>query len=525
MGDHGQCLACKYLRRPCSEGCPYIQLFSTYFDAPKFQIGYAASIADIQKIEARITDSTLTFEANAGVNEPLVGATGILLALHQRMREEVTRFETITGKGVNVIPAGTMNHVILKDSEKIEQQHRACPACTYLPQKCKVDCPFVPFFEARKSRDFIREFCTVLCGSTAVLPDHSNLQSADELNKAGITAKALEFESKARVHDPVYGITGIILSLYKNWWNLNHHVRLLEQRHRSVQNFPTVQIGSCNIPTDKGKGNVTPESTNECCTIAEWMDMEDDDESLYSREENVQGIPLLSQPWGALVQGIPLRISENVPQNVPSQLQRQLSAPYIQQSTSSSLRAPTSSSQRMSSTGRALQRASTPQQREAWGQLLGRPPVQHIPQNVPSELQQLAAPSHSQQAASSSLREAPSSQQGMSSTTGEAINRAWQNLTRQEREELLRQTWNRLPDTSHVQNLVQRFPDRPSVQDILQRTSQRVPHSVIPQLQQQLAAPSHGQLATSSSLRAATSSQQGTSSSTGTPPTSTTDTI
>ncbi|XP_026385606.1 uncharacterized protein LOC113281161 [Papaver somniferum] len=248
-------------------------------------------------------------------------------------------------------------------------------------------------------------------------------------------------------------------------------------------------------------------------SVPHQMNQPSADQQLYRVPQQTQ--QLLSQPWGALVQGIPLRISENVPQNVPSQLQRQLSAPYIQQSTSSSLRAPTSSSQRMSSTGRALQRASTPQQREAWGQLLGRPPVQHIPQNVPSELQQLAAPSHSQQAASSSLREAPSSQQGMSSTTGEAINRAWQNLTRQEREELFRQTWNRLPDTSHVQNLLHRFPDRPSVQDILQRTSQRVPHIVIPQLQQQLAAPSHGQQATSSSLRVATSSQQGISSTTG----------
>ncbi|XP_026385351.1 LOB domain-containing protein 31-like [Papaver somniferum] len=282
----------------------YIQLFSTYFDVPRFQIGYAASTADRQKIEARITDSTRTFEVNAGVNEPLFGAIGVLLALHQLMGEEVNRFETITGEGVNVTPAGTMNHFVLKDSEKIEQQHRACPSCTYLPQKCKVDCPFVRFFEACVSRDFIREFYTVLCGSTAVLPDHSNLQSADEWNKAGITAEALEFENKARVHDPVYGTTGIILSLYKNWWNLNHHVRLLEQRDRSVQNFPTVQIGSCNIPTDKGKGIVTPESTNECSTIAEWMDMEDDDESLYSREEVLKNYMEFQQEV-ALIQPLP----------------------------------------------------------------------------------------------------------------------------------------------------------------------------------------------------------------------------
>ncbi|RZC90252.1 hypothetical protein C5167_030336, partial [Papaver somniferum] len=480
MGDHGQCLACKFMRRPCSEGCPYIQLFSTYFDVPSFQIGYAASTADRQKIEARITDSTLTFEANAGVNEPVFGATGILLALHQRMREEVTRFETITGKGVNVIPADTMNHFVLKDSEKIEQKHRACPACTYLPQMCKVDCPFVPFFEARKSRDFIREFCTVLCGSTVVLPDHSNLQSADELNKAGITAKALEFESKARVHDPVYGIAGIILSLYKNWWNLNHHVRLLEQRHRSVQNFPTVQIGSCNIPTDKGKGNVTPESTNERCTIAEWMDMEDDDESLYSREE-------VSKNYMEFQQEVALI------QPLPQERTYSLCLPQGESSKSSPL-------------------SSVPHQN---ANQMNQPLADQQLYRVPQQTQQLL----SQQAASSSLREAPSSQQGMSSTTGEAINRAWQNLTRQEREELLRQTWNRLPGTSHVQNLLQRFPDRPSVQDILQRTSERVPHSVTPQLQQQLASPSYGQQAASSSLRAATSSQQGTSSSTGTPPT------
>lgn len=176
MADQRHCLGCKFLHRPCPEGCRYIRLFHAYFDVSRFTVGDSASPTDGQQIEdpasptnrqqiedpaspterqqmeGRIMDSTKRFETKARNDEPVLGATGILLALHERVRDEVSRFNTIVGlsryiKSIENVAyltrPETINHFVLADTEILGQQHRACPVCMYLPQKCEESCPFV----------------------------------------------------------------------------------------------------------------------------------------------------------------------------------------------------------------------------------------------------------------------------------------------------------------------------------------------------------------------------------------------
>ncbi|KAI3962606.1 hypothetical protein MKW98_008473 [Papaver atlanticum] len=383
------------------------------------QIEDPASPTDRQQMVGRIMDSTKRFETKARNDEPVFGATGVLLALHQRERDEVSRFNTMVGLSryikitenvAYLTRPETINHFVLADTEILGQQHRACPVCMYLPQKCEESCPFVRFFEEHVSGGSIRNFYALLLGTTDVLPDRLNPWSADDI--AIINTKTVEFEDNARVHDPVYGITGIILSLYRRWWNLNRQVNLIEeaeQRHLNVQNFPTAQIGSCDSTTDEGKGIVVPESTsvadNESSTIAylnHCLFMEEDNESLHSREKLL---------------GKYMEFQHEVASLTPLPQEWNYSFFFLQ--------GESSNSSPLSSVDHQMNQSSDDRLQQQPEQLPDRLPVQdipqriaeNVPQNVPSQLQQLAAPSHSQQGASSSLRALTSSQQGMSSSS------------------------------------------------------------------------------------------------------------
>ncbi|KAI3902399.1 hypothetical protein MKW92_034625, partial [Papaver armeniacum] len=274
MANHEACLACSFLDRPCSEECHYIPQLRSYCSMSRFQIAYgaAAKPTDIQDIENRITQSTKIFEQRARTHEPVFGATGILLALDLRVRDEVSRLYAIVGRSRYISTTdGVMcvtrppfvEHFFLADTENFEQLHRACPVCVYLPRKCEANCPFKRFFEEQGSVDF-EDFYTLLWDTTSALPDRPNLESADECDKFQIMSRALEFENNARVQDPLYGTTRVILDLYKYWWSLNQYVNSVEEReqqHQSVQNLPTAEFGS----RDKGRQIMIPEFTTVAC--------------------------------------------------------------------------------------------------------------------------------------------------------------------------------------------------------------------------------------------------------------------
>ncbi|KAI3939974.1 hypothetical protein MKW98_029750 [Papaver atlanticum] len=136
------------------------------------------------------------------------------------------------------------------------------------------------------------------------------------------------------------------------------------------------------------------------------MDMEDFDESLYSREKvlgkymeylhEVASILHLPQEWDYSFRHQQGESSNNSPLSSVPHRMNQPSADQLRNTT-------------------LLQRQ---QQLHRVSQQTQQQIPENVPQNVASQLQQLAAPSLSQQAASSSSRTATSSQQGLSSSTG-----------------------------------------------------------------------------------------------------------
>ncbi|XP_039021398.1 LOB domain-containing protein 1-like [Hibiscus syriacus] len=87
--------------------------------------------------------------------------------------------------------------------------HQPCAACRMLRRRCDVNCILAPYFPG----DEPEKFAVVhkVFGASNVI---KMIQMVEERNRED-AAKALVYEAKARMRDPVYGSTGTIFQLQK----------------------------------------------------------------------------------------------------------------------------------------------------------------------------------------------------------------------------------------------------------------------------------------------------------------------
>ncbi|KAL4323611.1 hypothetical protein GQ457_11G001700 [Hibiscus cannabinus] len=87
--------------------------------------------------------------------------------------------------------------------------HQPCAACKMLRRRCDVNCILAPYFPGNEAEKFARVH--KVFGASNVI---KMIQMVEERNRED-AAKALVYEAKARLRDPVYGSAGTIFQLQK----------------------------------------------------------------------------------------------------------------------------------------------------------------------------------------------------------------------------------------------------------------------------------------------------------------------
>lgn len=134
LGSGGQgstpCAACKLLRRRCAQECPFSPYFSPH-EPQKFacvhKIFGASNVSkmlmEVPENQRADAASSLVYEANARIRDPVYGCMGAISALQQQaqalqaelnaVRQEITRYRQheITVAGEDSAPAATTSAI------------------------------------------------------------------------------------------------------------------------------------------------------------------------------------------------------------------------------------------------------------------------------------------------------------------------------------------------------------------------------------------------------------------------------
>jgi hypothetical protein len=134
LGSGGQgstpCAACKLLRRRCAQECPFSPYFSPH-EPQKFacvhKIFGASNVSkmlmEVPENQRADAASSLVYEANARIRDPVYGCMGAISALQQQaqaleaelnaVRQEITRYRQheITAAGEDSAPAVTTSTI------------------------------------------------------------------------------------------------------------------------------------------------------------------------------------------------------------------------------------------------------------------------------------------------------------------------------------------------------------------------------------------------------------------------------
>ncbi|CAK9278579.1 unnamed protein product, partial [Sphagnum jensenii] len=87
------CAACKLLRRRCAQECPFSPYFSSH-EPQKFasvhKVFGASNVSkmlmDVPENQRADAVSSLVYEANARIRDPVYGCMGVIYALQQQIR-------------------------------------------------------------------------------------------------------------------------------------------------------------------------------------------------------------------------------------------------------------------------------------------------------------------------------------------------------------------------------------------------------------------------------------------------------
>uniref|UniRef100_A0A2N9ILL6 LOB domain-containing protein n=1 Tax=Fagus sylvatica TaxID=28930 RepID=A0A2N9ILL6_FAGSY len=107
--------------------------------------------------------------------------------------------------------------------------HQPCAACRMLRRKCESDCLLAPYFPG----DQVEKFAGVhrVFGASNVI---KMIQMVEETRRED-AVKALVYEARARLKDPVYGSTGAIFHLQKMVQELKVQLESIRARVRESQ--------------------------------------------------------------------------------------------------------------------------------------------------------------------------------------------------------------------------------------------------------------------------------------------------
>ncbi|KAE8727551.1 LOB domain-containing protein 11 [Hibiscus syriacus] len=107
--------------------------------------------------------------------------------------------------------------------------HQPCAACRMLRRRCDVNCILAPYFPG----DEPEEFAGVhkVFGASNVI---KMIQMVEERSRED-AAKALVYEAKARMRDPVYGSAGTIFQLQKTVQQLKAQLESTNARALELQ--------------------------------------------------------------------------------------------------------------------------------------------------------------------------------------------------------------------------------------------------------------------------------------------------
>nr|CAD1839914.1 unnamed protein product [Ananas comosus var. bracteatus] len=87
------CAACKFMRRRCTQQCPFFPYFSPHEPQKFASIHKVFGASNVSKILSVVPESqradaanTLVYEANMRLQDPVYGCTGVILALQQQVQ-------------------------------------------------------------------------------------------------------------------------------------------------------------------------------------------------------------------------------------------------------------------------------------------------------------------------------------------------------------------------------------------------------------------------------------------------------
>ncbi|MED6180178.1 hypothetical protein PIB30_007684 [Stylosanthes scabra] len=112
---------------------------------------------------------------------------------------------------------------------KAARRHQPCAACRMLRRRCDSKCLLAPFFPPEDVHKFLgvhRVF-----GASNVI---KMIQVVEETKRED-AVKAMVYEAKARLRDPVYGSTGAILQLQKMIEELKQQLESIRSRVFELQ--------------------------------------------------------------------------------------------------------------------------------------------------------------------------------------------------------------------------------------------------------------------------------------------------
>ncbi|KAI4328932.1 hypothetical protein L6164_021246 [Bauhinia variegata] len=116
-----------------------------------------------------------------------------------------------------------------QETGKAMRTHQPCAACRMLRRRCDSGCMLAPYFPADDVENFVgvhRVF-----GASNVI---KMIQMVEEA-KRDDAVKAIVYEAKARMKDPVYGSAGAILQLQKMVEELNVQLESIRARVSEMQ--------------------------------------------------------------------------------------------------------------------------------------------------------------------------------------------------------------------------------------------------------------------------------------------------
>ncbi|KAI3901474.1 hypothetical protein MKW92_016276 [Papaver armeniacum] len=127
-----------------------------------------------------------------------------------------------------------------------KNQQIRCAACTIQRRRCWPECPLAPFFPPDRGEDF-KAICRVFGAS-----NFSKLIKSAKPHQQVLAAESLITEAKARIADPIFGLSGSVYNLSCHLKNLRSELVLIKQQKEFPCRTDTLQyenVGSSSSPT------------------------------------------------------------------------------------------------------------------------------------------------------------------------------------------------------------------------------------------------------------------------------------